>query len=69
LDTDNPQFFPRLEACASANEKLTAIANNQAPKLVKFCQKMPWIGVIVWQMVCIFLQKPVDAEARRGMVC
>ncbi|MBE9175439.1 magnesium-protoporphyrin IX monomethyl ester (oxidative) cyclase [Synechocystis salina LEGE 06155] len=69
LDTDNPNFFPRLEACANANEKLTAIANDKAPKLIKFCQKMPWIAVIIWQMLCIFLQKPVDAEARRGLVC
>jgi magnesium-protoporphyrin IX monomethyl ester (oxidative) cyclase len=68
LDTNNPQFFPRLEACANANEKLTQIAHSDAPQWVKFCQKMPWIAVIIWQMLLIFLQKPVNAEARRGLV-
>ncbi|MEY2983504.1 MAG: hypothetical protein RLZZ568_121 [Cyanobacteriota bacterium] len=68
LDTNNPQFFPRLEACANANEKLTRIAHSDAPQWVKFCQKMPWIAVIIWQMLLIFLQKPVNAEARRSLV-
>ena len=68
LDTDNPHFFPRLEACSDANEKLTKIVNSDAPQWLKFLQKMPWIAVIVWQMLLIFLQKPVDAEARRGLV-
>jgi len=68
LDTENPQFFPRLEACSDANEKLTAIAQSNAPQWLKFIQKMPWIAVIIWQMLLIFLQKPVDAEARRGLV-
>lgn len=68
LDTDNPQFFPRLEACSKANEKLTAIAQGNAPQWLKGLQKLPWIGVIVWQMLLIFLQKPIDAEARRDLV-
>jgi magnesium-protoporphyrin IX monomethyl ester (oxidative) cyclase len=68
LDTDNPHFFPRLEACSDANEHLTKIAQGDAPPWLKFCQKMPWIAVIIWQMLCLFLQKPVDAEARRGLV-
>ncbi len=68
LDTNHPQFFPRLEACAAANEKLKAIATNGKPKVIQFFQKVPWIASIVWHMALIFFTKPVDAEALRAEV-
>jgi magnesium-protoporphyrin IX monomethyl ester (oxidative) cyclase len=68
LDTEHPQFFARLERCAIANQKLTAISNAQAPDLVKFLQKIPGIVAIVWHLLWIYLQKPIDAEQRRGQV-
>ncbi|MGK7892081.1 MAG: magnesium-protoporphyrin IX monomethyl ester (oxidative) cyclase [Xenococcus sp. (in: cyanobacteria)] len=68
LDTENSHFFPRLEACSQANEKLTEIANNRQPKVIKWLQKLPWMVQIVVNMLLIFLQKPVDAEALRTEV-
>ncbi|WP_099238827.1 magnesium-protoporphyrin IX monomethyl ester (oxidative) cyclase [Synechococcus sp. BDU 130192] len=68
LDTNHPQFFPRLEACAAANEHLKAIATNGNPKVIQFFQKIPWITNIVWHMALIFFTKPVDAEALRAEV-
>jgi magnesium-protoporphyrin IX monomethyl ester (oxidative) cyclase len=68
LDTNHPQFFDRLEICSQANEKLTAIAQNNQPKVIKFFQKLPWISQIVWNMLLIFVQKPINAEALRGQV-
>jgi magnesium-protoporphyrin IX monomethyl ester (oxidative) cyclase len=68
LDTENPRFFPRLAACSRANEKLTEIAQNNQPKVVKWLQKLPWMTHIVWNMLLIFLQKPIDAEALRSEV-
>jgi magnesium-protoporphyrin IX monomethyl ester (oxidative) cyclase len=69
LDTSHPQFFQRLESCSQANDKLTAIALNDQPKVIQFLQKLPWIVQIVWNMLLIFLQKPVDAEALKSQVC
>jgi magnesium-protoporphyrin IX monomethyl ester (oxidative) cyclase len=69
LNTDHPQFFCRLERCAIANQKLSAIGDSQAPKWVQFFQKIPGIVAIVWHLLWIYLQKPVDAEQRRGQVC
>jgi magnesium-protoporphyrin IX monomethyl ester (oxidative) cyclase len=68
LDTSYPEFFPRLEQCAIANQKLTQIANNQRPKAIQFLQKLPWIGVILWQMLRIYLLPSVNAELSRTAV-
>lgn len=68
LNTDHPDFFRRLEACSEANEKLTAISANNAPKWVQFCQKLPSILSIVGHLLCIYLIKPIDAEAERATV-
>jgi magnesium-protoporphyrin IX monomethyl ester (oxidative) cyclase len=65
LDTDHPQFFSRLEACSDANQELSKIAQNQQSKAIQFFQKLPYIASIIWNMLLIFLAKPIDAEARR----
>lgn len=68
LDTDHPDFFTRLERCAIANQQLTAIAANQRPKLIQLVQKLPWIGVIAWQLLRLYLLPPINAEATRSAV-
>ena len=68
LNTNHPKFFNRLEKCSQANKQLTAIAQNNQPTVIKFFQKLPWIAQIVWNMLLIFLQKPINAEALRGKV-
>ncbi|XPM55983.2 MAG: magnesium-protoporphyrin IX monomethyl ester (oxidative) cyclase [Leptolyngbya sp. IPPAS B-1204] len=68
LDTNRPEFFRRLERCATANQKLVEIANSQRPKAIRFLQKLPWIVVILWQMLRLYLLPSIDAEATRATV-
>jgi magnesium-protoporphyrin IX monomethyl ester (oxidative) cyclase len=68
FDTNHLKLFHRLDICSQANEKLSAIAQNNQPTVIKFFQKLPWIAQIVWSMLLIFLQKPINAEALRGQV-
>jgi magnesium-protoporphyrin IX monomethyl ester (oxidative) cyclase len=68
LDTDRPEFFQRLEKCAVANQKLAEIANNNRPKAIQFFQKLPWIAVILWQLLRLYLLKGIDTEDSRGTV-
>ena len=66
LDTHHPAFFPRLEQCAIASQKLVEISNNQQPKLLQFFQKIPWSVVIVWQMSRLYLVPGINAENSRA---
>ena len=51
LNVEHPQFFQRLERCGDRNEALKAIANSNAPKVVKFFRKLPLITGIFWNLL------------------
>jgi magnesium-protoporphyrin IX monomethyl ester (oxidative) cyclase len=68
LDTSHPHFFPRLEKCADYNFKLMAINESDRPQFVKNVQKLPLFIAIFWQLLLVYLIKPIDAEAQRGKV-
>ncbi len=68
LDTDHPEFFPRLEQCAIANQKLAAIAASTAPGWLKALRKLPWLAQIMGQMLWLYCLPAVDAEQARTMV-
>ncbi|BAU65696.1 magnesium-protoporphyrin IX monomethyl ester aerobic oxidative cyclase [Stanieria sp. NIES-3757] len=68
LNVDHPEFFKRLECCADRNEKLKAIESSKAPKIVKFLRKLPLIIGIFWDLLVLYLIKPIDAECLRGTV-
>ncbi|MEE3716125.1 magnesium-protoporphyrin IX monomethyl ester (oxidative) cyclase [Tumidithrix elongata RA019] len=68
LDTNHPEFFPRLEQCAIANQKLTEIASSKTFAFVKWFQKLPWIAVIVWQMLRLYLLPSINAESFRNTI-
>ncbi|MBD2176023.1 magnesium-protoporphyrin IX monomethyl ester (oxidative) cyclase [Pseudanabaena sp. FACHB-1998] len=68
LDTDHPDFFPRLEKCVDYNFKLTTINESDRPQLIKNLQKLPLLVAIVWQLLLVYLIKPIDAEVQRGTV-
>ncbi|MDJ0590748.1 MAG: magnesium-protoporphyrin IX monomethyl ester (oxidative) cyclase [Pleurocapsa sp. MO_226.B13] len=71
LNVEHPQFFKRLERCADRNEELKelkAIDSSNAPKLVKFLRKLPLITGIFWDLLVLYLIKPIDAESLRGTV-
>lgn len=68
LNTDHPEFFWRLEQCSENNLKLIALKNSDRPKFVKFLQKIPLVMGIIWQMLKLYLMKPIDAESIRETV-
>ncbi|MBD2080992.1 magnesium-protoporphyrin IX monomethyl ester (oxidative) cyclase [Leptolyngbya sp. FACHB-17] len=68
LDTDHPEFFPRLKKCAIANQNLSEITNNQRQKWIQLCQKLPYIAVIIWQMLRLYFLPSVDAETTRSAI-
>lgn len=68
LNTAHPQFFPRLQRCSDYNMKLVEIDRSSQPKVVKFVRKLPRIAAIVWNLLLLYLIKPIDAEALRGTV-
>jgi magnesium-protoporphyrin IX monomethyl ester (oxidative) cyclase len=68
MNVDHPEFFKRLERCADRNEELKVIESSNAPKIVKFFRKLPLIAGIFWDLLVLYLIKPIDAEALRGTV-
>jgi magnesium-protoporphyrin IX monomethyl ester (oxidative) cyclase len=68
LDTEHPDFFPRLKKCSDLNEKLTEIDKSNHPNWLKKVQKFPIMVGIFWEFACLYLIPPVDAEKTRGEV-
>lgn len=68
LNTEHPRFFQRLETCSELNDKLTAINNSDRPQWMKAIVKLPIIVQILWQMLCLYLIAPIDAEVTRETV-
>ncbi|NEP00274.1 MAG: magnesium-protoporphyrin IX monomethyl ester (oxidative) cyclase [Symploca sp. SIO2E9] len=68
LDVEHPEFFPRIYHCSDCNLKLTEIENNNSPKFIKFFQKLPWQWSIFWNLLRLYLIKPIDSESSRGVV-
>ncbi|WGV25628.1 magnesium-protoporphyrin IX monomethyl ester (oxidative) cyclase [Halotia branconii] len=65
LNTEHPQFFPRLQRCADYNLKIAEIERSSGSKLVKLIRKLPLIAAIVGNLLLLYLIKPIDAEALR----
>lgn len=68
LNTEHPQFFPRLHRCSDYNLKLVEIDRTSGPKFVKIIRKLPLIVAIFWNLLRLYLIKPIDAEALRATV-
>ncbi|MGB0562194.1 MAG: magnesium-protoporphyrin IX monomethyl ester (oxidative) cyclase [Spirulinaceae cyanobacterium] len=68
FDTDHPEFFPRLHRCSAYNLQMKAIDDSNQPQPIKFVRKLPLMLAVVWQLLRLFLLKPIDAEALRGSV-
>ncbi len=67
LDVQKPEFYDRLEVCVQNNEKLTAIANSNAPAPIKLIQKLPYYISNGWQLARLYFMKPIDVAATQGM--
>ena len=68
LDTAHPQVFHLLEQCSEYNLKLTEIERSKAPKLIKHLRKLPYMVAIFWNLLRLYLIKPIDTESLRGVV-
>lgn len=68
LDVNNPEFYDRLELCIKNNEKLTAIAESNAPGFVKLLQKLPYFISNGLQFLQLYFIKPIDVTSLEGTV-
>jgi Mg-protoporphyrin IX monomethyl ester (oxidative) cyclase (EC 1.14.13.81) len=68
LNVETPEFYDRLEICVRNNEKLTAIANSNAPKFVRFFQKLPYYISNGWQFLRLYLIKPINTASLEGTI-
>jgi magnesium-protoporphyrin IX monomethyl ester (oxidative) cyclase len=66
LNTQHPQFFPRLQRCAGYNLKIAEIGRSSQPKIGQLMRKLPLIAAIVWKL--IYLIKPINTEELRETV-
>jgi magnesium-protoporphyrin IX monomethyl ester (oxidative) cyclase len=62
LDTHHPEFFARLEQCAIANQEIAKISSSYCSPVIEFCRKLPWTGVIMWQLLRLLLLTIINAE-------
>lgn len=68
LDVERPDFYQRLEICVQNNGKLTEIANSDTPKPLKLLQKLPLYVSNAWQLLRLYLIKPIDTASLEGTV-
>jgi magnesium-protoporphyrin IX monomethyl ester (oxidative) cyclase len=68
LNTEHPQFFPRLKNCSDYNLKIAEISRSSQPKLVKLFRKLPLLLAIFGNLLLLYFIKPIDTEAFRGTV-
>lgn len=70
LDVEHPAFYERLENCAANNEKLSAIAQSDAPAPVKLLQKLPLYLSNGLNLASMYFIKPIriDLETQANPV-
>ncbi|NJL02067.1 MAG: magnesium-protoporphyrin IX monomethyl ester (oxidative) cyclase [Spirulinaceae cyanobacterium SM2_1_0] len=68
LDVENPKFYATLEDCVVNNERLTAIANSDAPAPVKLLKKLPLYAKNAGNFAKLFFMKPLDAVQMQSVV-
>ncbi|MDB9514423.1 magnesium-protoporphyrin IX monomethyl ester (oxidative) cyclase [Kamptonema animale CS-326] len=67
LDVNNPEFYQRLDVCVQNNEKLSAIASANTPKVLQFFQKLPVYVSTGWNLLKLYLMKPIDMTSVQGL--
>lgn len=61
LDVKNPMFKKRLDNLVDLNLRLIAISKSGAPKAVKNLQRLPVFAGFVYELLAMYLMKPVDS--------
>jgi magnesium-protoporphyrin IX monomethyl ester (oxidative) cyclase len=65
LDVDNPTFFQRMEVAAQAYLKLLAV---EGPKALKTIKRLPQIATIGYQLLRLYLMKPINTARLDGTI-
>ena len=68
LDVEHPEFYARLEKCVTNNEKLTAIAESNAPAPIKLVRKLPYYISNGLELLKMYLIKPIRVDNLEGTV-
>ncbi|MEB3357863.1 MAG: magnesium-protoporphyrin IX monomethyl ester (oxidative) cyclase [Synechococcales bacterium] len=68
LNVDHPEFFARLDLCARNNQALAKIEESNQPKVLKFFRKLPFFIASGWQILRLYLMKPISAQVLEGTV-
>ncbi|MEM8831434.1 MAG: magnesium-protoporphyrin IX monomethyl ester (oxidative) cyclase [Cyanobacteria bacterium P01_G01_bin.19] len=68
LNLEHPEFYNRLEKCVVNNQKLTAIAESNAPAPIKLLQKLPHYVSNGVQLLKMYLVKPIRVDNLEGTV-
>ena len=68
LDVENPEFYDRLEICVTNNDRLREIAESNAAAPIKFLRKLPYYVSNGWQLVKMYLMKPIRVDQLEGTV-
>lgn len=67
LDVEKQEFYERLETCIKNNEKLSAIASSTTPKFLQIFSKLPLYVSTGWQLLRLYLMKPIDMTSQQGV--
>jgi magnesium-protoporphyrin IX monomethyl ester (oxidative) cyclase len=68
LNVDHPKFFELLDDCAAANQKLANISSSNAPAPVKLAQRIPHFATIGFNLIRLYLMKPINTAIAEGAV-
>ena len=68
LDTEHPQFFPRLEKCSEYNLQLSKIEASKTPEIIKTLRKLPLQIAIFCNLLMLYLIKPINTEELRDQL-
>jgi magnesium-protoporphyrin IX monomethyl ester (oxidative) cyclase len=68
LDVDKPEFYDRLETCVTNNENLRSIDATNAPQAIKLIRKLPYYISNGWQLLKLYLIKPIRVDNLAGTV-
>ena len=68
LDVENPEFYDRLEICVTNNDRLREIAESKVAAPIKFLRKLPYYVSNGWQLLKMYLIKPIRVDKLEGTV-
>jgi len=67
LNVDSPEFYQRLDVCVQNNRDLATIATSKTPKALQIFQKLPLYASNAWQLLRLYLMKPINSAITQGV--